>query len=402
MKRPENNNWIDNALTEALGAEKTEPNFEKWKKTHAEAVEALISREGYQPSTPRHMHKIRHIIPKSRITKLAAAAVIIIIVGTGVVLLDKSVSPAYAIEQTIEALRGVSTVHAIGTNWDGLRFESWNKINPETGRSEWVCIDETPHGYKVASTPKGSCVWDKDDNVVRYTNQVIASNDFRYGYVFEELSNRMNNPSDDEKISIYREKNPVSKKDVIVIWSITKLQDFKVYVNPTTKLPIRIYFDRADNMVQIAKSIDRILYNVELPEGMFDFEIPAECVKDYSPLDDPDKGMRAKGMTQEEASVLIAKKYWQAAIAGDWDTFRQVAPLDESWKTGFRTNPPVELVEVKQPYPERGCTGLLVPCVVRFKDGRVFEFKQVVNYRQIDGLPSCIVVARWGKSRLIE
>ena len=402
MKLPEDDNWLDDALTKALGAEKSKPNFEKWKKTHREAVETLISRAQQEPSASAHPHKITSIITKSRITKLAAAAVIIIIVGTGVDFLDKSVSPAYAIEQTIEALRGVSTVHVIGTNWDGHRFESWCKVNPKTGRSEWVCIDETPHGNKVASTPKGSCVWDNDGNVIRLTNRIIATNDFRYAQVFEELSNRTNNPSDDEKISIYREKDPVGGEDVIVIWSITKLQDFKVYVDPTTKLPIRIHFDRADNMVQIAKSIDRILYNVELPEGMFDFEIPEECVRDYSVLEDPEKGMPADGLTHEQASILIAKKYWKAAITGDWDSCRQLAPMDESWKTGFRTNPPVELVEVKQPYPERGCTGLIVPCVVRYKNEKVYESKAVVNYREINGRPSCIIVARWGKCRLIE
>jgi len=78
MKRPENNNWIDNALTEALGAKKAEPNFDKWKETHPEAVEMLTSRAGQQSSALRYVHKITSLIIKSKITKLAAAAVIII------------------------------------------------------------------------------------------------------------------------------------------------------------------------------------------------------------------------------------------------------------------------------------------------------------------------------------
>ncbi len=135
---------------------------------------------------------------------------------------------------------------------------------------------------------------------------------------------------------------------------------------------------------------------------MFDFEIPDEFVKDRSALEDPNKGMSAEGLTQEEASALITEKYWKAAIAGDWETHCKLAPVDESWKTGFRKNPPVELIEVKQPYPERGCSGLIVPCIVRFKDGKVEESKAVVNYREINGQPSCIIVAWWGKSRLIK
>jgi len=316
--------------------------------------------------------------------------------------LDKSVPSAYAIEQTIEALQSISTVHVIGTNWDGHRYESWDKINPETGKAEWVCIDETPHGNKIASTPRGSCVWDKDGNVVRYTNQVVATNDFRYARIFEELSDRMANPNDGERITIYREKEPNTGREIIVIWAITKLQDYKVYIDPATKLPIRLPFDRADNMVQICKPMDHIYYNIELPEGMFDFEIPPEYVRDYSILEDPEKGMPADGLTFEQASIRTAEEFWNAAIAGDWDTCRQMAPMDRSWKTGFRTNPPVELLEVKQPYPERGCSGLITPCVVRYADGKVYESKAVVNHREINGRSSCIIVAWWGKRRLIE
>jgi hypothetical protein len=344
---------------------------------------------------------ISRTIMKSRITKLAAAAVIIAVISLGLALHDKFVVSAYAIEQTIEALQGVSSVHVIGTSWDGKRYEAWNKINPETGKAEWVCIDETPHGYKVASTPKGSCVWDKDGNVVRYTNQVVATNDFRYARVLEEMSRRMSSPRDGEQITIYREKDSATAKELIVIWAVTKLQDYKVYIDPVTRLPVRTIYDRADNMVQICKSADQIFYNVDLPEGMFDFETPAEYVRDYSILEDPDKGMPAEGLTHEQASILTARKYYQAAIAADWETCRRLAPMDRSWNTGFRRDPPVELIEVGRPYPHRGCTGLIVPCAVRHKDGKVYESKAVVNYRE-DGRPSCIIVAWWGKRRLIE
>jgi outer membrane lipoprotein-sorting protein len=365
--------------------------------------DALTAIDKFEKTEPVSAEpNIWRMITKNRITKLAAAAVIIVLVSLGIFLMNKSLPSAYALEQTLKALQSIATVHVIGTDWDSNRYEAWNKINPETGKAEWVCIDQTPHGNKIASTPKGSCVWDKDGNVVRLTNRIIATNDSRYAYIFEDLSSRMSNPSSDEKITIYREKDEISAKEVIVIWVVTKMKDYKVYVDPANKLPIRMHFVRADNMPQICKTVDHIFYNVELPQGMFDFEIPDEFIKDRSALDDPNKGISAEGLSQEKASALIAEKYWKAAITRDWDTFRRLAPVDESWKTGFRKNPPVELIEVKQPYPERGCTGLIVPCIVRFKDGKVKESKAVVNYREINGKRSCIIVARWGKPRLIE
>lgn len=149
------------------------------------------------------------------------------------------------------------------------------------------------------------------------------------------------------------------------------MKDCKVYIDPVTKLPILMYFDRADSMQQICKSIEHFFYNVELPQGMFDFEIPEEFVKDRSALKDSNKGMSAERLTHEDTSGLIAEKYWKAAISGDWGAFRRLVPVDESWKTGFRKNPPIELIESRQSYPERGCSGLIVPSVARFNNGRV-------------------------------
>ncbi|MHC5061624.1 MAG: hypothetical protein ACYTFK_11150 [Planctomycetota bacterium] len=347
-----------------------------------------------------HIYSANAII-KRRVIKIAAAAVIIIAAWLGIVILDRSIPSAYALEQTIKALQSVMTVHVIGTDWDGNRFETWDKINPKTGKSEWCCIDETPQGYKIASTPKGSCVWDKEGNVIRYSNHAIASNDFRYGHIFEDLSNRMKNPSDDEKISIYREKDSVTGKDVIVIWSITKMKDFKIYVNPATKLPIRTYYDRADNMVQIAKSVDQIFYNVELPEGMFDFEVPKKWHRDWSLLDDPSKGLAIGDLTHEQGAIKTAKEYWQAIIENNWDYVDQLRPVAD-WKTDYHKDRPIELIDIDKPRPERGCSGLVTPCIIHFADGKTQRIELVVNYRQINGQTSTIIVATWGWPEVLE
>jgi len=96
MNLSENNNetWLDDALTEALGAEKSKPNFEKWKETHPKAVKILTSREGresFGPTAPLH---IRRTIMKSRILKIAAAAVILIVILVGLSRLGPSIDAA--------------------------------------------------------------------------------------------------------------------------------------------------------------------------------------------------------------------------------------------------------------------------------------------------------------------
>jgi hypothetical protein len=344
---------------------------------------------------------IRNTILRNGATKIAAAAVIILAIGLGIVFFDKSVSSAYAITQTIKALENVTTVHVIGTDWDGNRYEVWNKINPETGKSEWVCIDQTPHGYRIASRPDGSCVWDENGNVVRYSNKPIASNDFRYSQVFEQIAEKMVELNENEKITIRTEKDSVYGKPLVVIHVVTNIQDYRIYVDTESKLPVRLYFDRADNMQQIARTVDEIYYNEPLPERMFDFEVPAEWYRDWSLLDDPAKGLAIGDLTHEQGAIKAAREYWQAVITNNWDYADQLRPVAD-WKTDYHVDRPAELIDIGQPRPERGCSGLVTPCIVRFADGKIQKIELVINYRQIARNASCVIVATWGWPQILS
>jgi len=88
MKRPENDKWLDKALSETIGWKKPRTDFEQWKQKHPEAVEMLTSRADGQASASPGPPTIRRIIMKSPITKLVAAAVIIIAVFVGIEQFD--------------------------------------------------------------------------------------------------------------------------------------------------------------------------------------------------------------------------------------------------------------------------------------------------------------------------
>ncbi len=84
MERPENGKWLDEALTDAIGSEETRTDFDQWKLKHPQAVNMLTSQAGREDSTRPRSQKIRIKIMKSPMTKLAAAAVVIIAVLIGI------------------------------------------------------------------------------------------------------------------------------------------------------------------------------------------------------------------------------------------------------------------------------------------------------------------------------
>lgn len=83
-----------------------------------------------KPSKPGNARPdIWRIIMKNGITKYAAAAVIVIAVLLSITFLDKSVTPAYAIEQTIEALSSIRFIHLVHRDQTGMiTDERWIEL----------------------------------------------------------------------------------------------------------------------------------------------------------------------------------------------------------------------------------------------------------------------------------
>ena len=337
-------------------------------------------------------------IPWARLTAAAAGLALAALLYWG---LSNGQSTAYAVEQTLRALQGITTIHTVGTDWDGNRYETWQRSDPDTGEVIWCCIDMTPHGYRIASRPDGSCVWDKDGKVVRYVSKPIASNDSRFTHVFEQISEMMLELNEGESISISNQKTPDGQGTEIVIHVVTDVQDYRIYIDPVTRLPRRYVFDRADNMQQIAQSVDEIYYDVTLPAGMFEFVVPAEWHRDWSLLDDPDKGQAIGDLSHAEGAMETARTYWQAVINNDWESADRLCPVAD-WKTDYRRDRPVSLIDVDQPRLQRGATGLVTPCIVRFADGTLQRVELVINLRDISGRRSCIIVATWGWPEWLE
>ncbi len=78
MNSPENDKWLDEALSDVIGSKERRKDFDQWKLQHPEAVEMLTSRRGEASASPRPLTAWRTVM-RSSITKLAAAAVMIIV-----------------------------------------------------------------------------------------------------------------------------------------------------------------------------------------------------------------------------------------------------------------------------------------------------------------------------------
>lgn len=198
------------------------------------------------------------IIMNSKITKLATVTVVILAVVVGVTLMDRSSTSAYAIEQTIEAMRSISSVRAYIS--DGVVLF---QINPETGQEECYRVDQ--ENVLIVATPEKTYHYDKDKNVVRISDEYVTGVEVRFSRFIEDIADwaQEHNGTMDHQLEFDQDL----QKEVIKVHVHIPAQgsfggeDSIINVDPETKLPINF-------------GIIRLEYNVPIPPGSFDFEIP--------------------------------------------------------------------------------------------------------------------------------
>jgi outer membrane lipoprotein-sorting protein len=209
------------------------------------------------------------IIMKNQITKLAAAAVII-----AAVLLTffyTGTKEAYALDQTIEAMRKVTTVHCFINLFTGQRMEVWSKVNPETGENEY--FNMSMPGLTIISTPDETYQYNEAQNVVTHlkgSGHVVS--DINFGRFIEDMAKIAE--SINGKIEF---KQIINKEKPAILLTIeTDNAVLESIVDPYTKLPISMNFKPKGEPQpgQLGQSIEDFTFNAPLPEGIFNFKIP--------------------------------------------------------------------------------------------------------------------------------
>lgn len=199
-------------------------------------VQSVIS--GINVSTIAESNTIERRFTMNRLTKLAAAAAIVIAIALSITFLDRSVTPAYAIEQTVEALQNVRFMHLV-------RRDDMGQIIDE----RWIEIGM--HGrqvrYRQDSPPNSVAIEDGESTAVyRHDKQAVIiydRKDMQYQWVGElgkALENLRQKALEDlrQQGEIIKEHDYYLGQPAHKVW--WPYMSAECYVDPETKLPIAI------------------------------------------------------------------------------------------------------------------------------------------------------------------
>ncbi|MFC1675589.1 anti-sigma factor family protein [Planctomycetota bacterium] len=384
-------------------------NSEAWGQSKLEnkVMNQILREQGHKLRKVNKQLKVWRIIMKSRITKLAAAAVIIIAVVFSVTMFDKTMPTAYAFEQTIEACHSVRWLHMISFD-EGVDEpkECWLECD-ELGQiesvrlylPEWASPDDGP---KVIAWQQGKAqIWVKRKNILATIwekDEVAKLLEFLESHDPKGIVERFQLQQRERKVKMDIDE-PKDKSEPIVV-TVTYLPQSStpnkrevLFVDQATKLvtAIEVYHLKNGDYKQTGV-MEFFDYNQRIAPEMFflDDEVP----DDVSRIDmttHQTVGLSQGDLTDKQIAVKIVRQFFEALIAKDYEKAgRLLSGLStEKIEEFYGKIDFIRIVSIGEPTDHSKTKSLRVPCEVEIRqEGKVTSFKPNGPFvRQVDGRP---------------
>ena len=219
--------------------------------------------------------------------RAAVAAAIALSVLIGILILHESATPAYAVEQTVAAIKKIPIVHILGRDWDDKQVEMWIKVNPDTGLMDSCHLRWPDDGRFIVSTPSNTYDYDGKANTVRIKDGPSVTSVFCLGDFFQGMERLAQTL--DGHITYSKVTDPGMERTMLELKFSAPATEIVCLIDPQSKLPISINVTRGGrfNSCDILKHATEIRYGDTPPEGLLDPTIPAGADVSKETSEDP-------------------------------------------------------------------------------------------------------------------
>jgi hypothetical protein len=405
MKRSGYDKKLDEVIHRAISRERPAFDFNKWKTEHQKEIEKCRSQTGRVP------HSTWRIIMRSRITKLAAAAVVIIAVLLSIDFWDRSIPLAYGLEQTIEANHSVRYLHIRNFRagedepkklW--LEFDKYGQV--KNVRMHMPAWDSPSDGAKVAVWKENIAqVWLKDKNALATIgDKTAAANVLKLvekcdpKLAVENLCQREARGEVKIEIDEPRDKaEPITVTATYLQGSSTPGRREVLFVDQATKLVTAIeFYESKDAEYQYLGLMEFYDYNQPIEAKMFVLdEVPVDALK----LDQitQEIGLAQGEFTDNEIAIEVVRQFFEALIAKDYaeaGRLYQGIPAEKMRAVYGEAGSFIRIVSIGEASPDPEFGALRVPCVIEIeKDGEISEWRP--HPHGILVCPVCNHPGRW-------
>jgi len=313
----------------------------------------------------------------SKITKLAAAAVILVAAGLSITFFEKTTQTVYAIEQTIEAYNDICFLHVkqFNANHDeplefwiksdergditNVRYYLPEHVSPEDGAK---LVTWTPERAELWFKRKHSYLIFQSKRIECWMQSLLQQAQPKL--VMKKLLADQEAGTVDIDI-----QKPQEKQKPITITATCKTKSKKeiYYINQATDLITCIEYYRIENDQEVLSSTTEFFdYNVPIEEKMF--SIKDEVPDDVTVVDQLNQliGIPQGDMTYEQAAVETVRQFFQALVDKDYQKAGLIfaGVSEEKAKEYFGKINVTAIISIgtPTPYPQCGPHSFRVPC----------------------------------------
>jgi hypothetical protein len=214
-------------------------------------------------------------IMQKKIIPFAAAALVVFAVGMTLYFVSRTASEAYALQQTVDAMKKAEVVHILGRDWQERKIELWIKMNLKTSKIDSCRIEETEKGIITVCTPEKTYIYDKKTNKVEIPIGSGVYSDF-FLLSFFEYMEQMTRQLNGKMTTEYKYDSELIR-EVIVVDVKSDMVNIRYVVDRETKLPLRVTVlkgTKSDHF-SLMKNAELITYGEVHPANIFEFQIPA-------------------------------------------------------------------------------------------------------------------------------
>jgi hypothetical protein len=360
------------------------------------------------------------IVMKSKASRLAAAITVFGVV-LSLFVFEKLDSIAWAIEQTLEALKGFRAVHVVGA-FPGGTAEIWMRANKAGTQSTDVVVKRS-HGTLTWTREGSTYHYEPSQNTVYFENAITIGTAQWLG---PELLKML---SQAENAEIVHGRDAATGQDRVMLScsmiDVHGPQSWIIEFDVASKLPVA--FKQWQNLGRSGPpsfNAFKLTYYEDLPDSMFEVHIPGSPAYSEKPMTIPDEnigvlsnprhGISAEGLTQQTAAGKAIRTMCQAVIDMDLEQLKGICPLCQNWGDEFlrtlilkpgkddRMEEVLEIGAICGTGRSKLGPIVAIPVVYRLHNGTKIEQKMIVQFREIGGKSSCVVHGPYGLPREME
>jgi hypothetical protein len=401
-----------------------------------DAKVAFIESTEKKPMASRLAFSLWRIILKRRITKLAAVAMIIIAVVIGVNHFGSSVdivTPAYALEQTIQASHSVRYIHVksfwasheepmegwvefyITGNVRNARMHLPGWLSPHDGDIEVVWKDNKAHVWikkkNIFGVAKDNVIAETYFKTIESLDPKTALHNLQRLKSEDKVELNIERPEDKTSPTIVtanllekiKEEQPmtITEREITKLINFSSFSKFVLFIDQATKLITSIeFYEQSQGQEHRVCTLEYWDYNQPIASEMFDLEdkIPTDALRiDQTTLE---VGLIQGDFADEEIAVELIRQFLQALIDRDYAKAGRLfggTPAERIQKTYGQIRF-IRIISIGKPIPciddledsdDHYCFGLHVHCVVDIEEnGETKQWKpHYAAVRQVHGQP---------------